>query len=185
MTKHFFQQRKKCIRSKRRTSPGPERVRVSASHLPTAFRLQAATLIARLERVLTGNASSCGRRGPPLPPPGRHVTAEKSRGKVTASPAPGLARLGRSDPVPPARPGDTFRSELARVGGAATPATAGEVQRRWVGRPSPAWSTLGTVKSLVCPKTTHTRNAAPRPASPERLRKGLTARPKEQLTVLP
>lgn len=51
--------------------------------------------------------------GASRPSRGRHVTAEKSRGKVTASPAPGLARPGRADPVPPARPRETFRSELS------------------------------------------------------------------------
>ena len=113
--------------------------------------------------------------GAPRPSRGRHVTAEKSRGKVTASPAPGLARPGRADPVPPARPRETFRSDLARVASAVTLEAAGDKKRLGVGRP--AWSTLGTAKSLVSPKTTHVRRAAPRPASARRLRKGLTAKP--------
>lgn len=120
MTKPFLEQRKNCSASKRRTSPGPEQARVSASHLPTALAAQAASLIARLERVLEGTAGSCGRRAPPRPHRERHVTAAKTRGKVTTSSAPGLARPRRSDPVPPARLEETFRSELARIAGAAS-----------------------------------------------------------------
>lgn len=149
-------------RIKVQNQPGAERARVSASHLPTAFRPQAVPLIARLERVRTGSASNCGRRAPPLPR-GRHVTAEKSRGKVTESPAPGLARPGRSDPVSPAKPRETFRSELARLASTATPAAAGEMQRLSVGRPGPAWSTLGTVELSAPDADPHPkRRIAPR-----------------------
>lgn len=107
-TDAFLQQRENCScsGSKRRGRPWPEPARASASHLPTALAARAASLTARLERVLAGTAGSCAGRAPPRPHRGRHVTAAKSRGKVTASPAPGLARPRRSDPVPPARLGD-------------------------------------------------------------------------------
>lgn len=102
-----------------RAAAARARFRLPPPHSPTAPGAPAASLTARLERVLEGTAGSCGGRAPPRPHRGRHVTAAKSRGKVTASPAPGLARPRHSDPVPPAPLRETFRSELARVAGAA------------------------------------------------------------------
>lgn len=150
---------------------------------PAAPGARAASLTARLERVLEGTAGSCGGRAPPRPHRGRHVTAAKSRGKVTASPAPGLARPRRSDPVPPARLGETFRSELARIAGA-----AGLLPRRHAaplrGKAEPRAANPGDKEGLSAPEAVPRRHrgTAP-PALPKRVRKGLAGKPKETLTV--
>lgn len=95
-----------------------------------------------------------------------HVTAEKSRGKVTRAPPPARRAPGAQilfHPPCPERPsGAGWRAPPALP----TPATAGETQRLFVGRPRPAWSALGRVKSLVRLMTSHTINSAPRPREP-------------------
>lgn len=123
--------------------------------------------------MLAWNASSkappATTRGAPrllLPPPRRrsHVTAEKSRGKVTRAPPPAWrapsVQILFHPPCPERPSGARWRASPALPPRRAKHSALGGKA------PGPAWSTLGTVKRLVRLMTPHTINAAPRLREP-------------------
>lgn len=172
MTKHFFQQRvkkKKCSRSKCRTSSGPERARVSASHLlPTAFGARAAPNCS----VGTRPLRLCQQQRPkhPAPSPARRGGSrdggEKVGERLAGAPPPAWRAPGAQilfHPPRLQRPSAAF--------GRASPALPPRRQRAERGASSEGRGLRAQPRGQLrtpCarPTTSHTRNAAPHPREP-------------------